>query len=99
MNAFILDYLVKQKNLTPVVAKIVGGSLSKYADIENEFISCIKNGTYDLPNAIAVDGYTATKIHELAPFMDQSGVYGFLVTLRDDPVKAHQYIEQGFPRK
>ncbi len=99
MNTIIIDYLTSEKQLTQVAAQLVEAKLSKYSDIEDEFIKCITNRTFDLADAICVNGYTSSAIHSMAPFLDASGVYGFLVTLRDDPDKAQQIIEQGFPQK
>jgi hypothetical protein len=50
-------------------------------------------------NPLAVGGYTAQDINNLAPFMDGLGVFTFMVTLREDPAKAKEYIEGGFKRK
>lgn len=95
----IIQYFVEEKQVTEVVAKILSKSISKYADIRSEFEYWIDNRSYDAPNAVIINGYTADKVHEVAPFLDASGVYSFMVTLRDDPEKAQEYLRNGFPRK
>jgi len=66
-------------------------------DIAAEFAEWIQNGAGDYADGIAVEGYTARKIKELAPFMNGVGVYNFLVSLRENPEMAKQYIAEGFP--
>ena len=95
----IVDYFVKEKGTTEVVAKVLKKTLTKYPDIETEFRYWLDQRDYNAPDAVTIDGYTANKIAEIAPFLDASGVYQFMVTLRDDPAKAHDYIKNGFPTK
>lgn len=95
----IIQYYIEEKQVTEVVAKVLAKSISKYADIRKEFEYWIDNRNYDAPNAIIINGYTANRIHDAAPFLDASGVYSFMVTLRDDPQKAQEYLSNGFPRK
>ncbi len=95
----IIKYFTEEKAVTEVVAKVLMKPLCKYTDIKTEFIYWIDNRTFNIPNALSVNGYSAEKIHEIAPFLDAAGIYGFMVTLRDDPEKAQQYINNGFPRK
>lgn len=52
-----------------------------------------------LKGTIKIEGYTAKKIHEIAPKLDASGVYQFMITLCENPQKAKEYIKKGFPRK
>lgn len=95
----IIQYFIREKNVTAVVAKVLAKALTKYSDIEKEFIYWIDNRNFDAPDALEIGGYSAKKIHEIAPFLDAAGVYNFMVTLRDDPAKAQNYIKNGFPRK
>ena len=67
------------------------------ADIAAEFEEWIQNGVSEFFDGIAIEGYTARQIKELAPFMDGVGVYNFLVTLRENPDKAKKYLAEGFP--
>lgn len=95
----IIQYFIQEKEVTEVVAKILSKTLSQYSDIKNEFEYWIDHRDFNAPNALEIDGFTAKKIHDLAPFLDAAGVYNFMVTLRDDPIKAQEYLKTGFPRK
>lgn len=95
----IKTYLIQDKKMTPVVADVLAKSLEKYADIKNEFCCWMDNNSFECDNSLSIDGYTAKRIHEIAPHLDGVGVYNFMVTLRDKPEKAYEYIQKGFPIK
>lgn len=95
----IIQYLIAEKQTTPVVAKLVARKLCKYLDIQEEFMLWMEKRTFDLPNPVSIEGYTAKRLHEIAAFLDAAGIYSFLVTLRDDPIQAKKTIEKGFPRR
>ena len=95
----IITYFIQKKKMTPAVAMVLAQSLEKYDDIKNEFINWINNDSFDGNNVISVNGYTAKDIHEMAPHLDGAGVYNFMVTLRDKPERAQEYIDNGFPTK
>ena len=95
----ITEYFIKEKGVSAVVASVLKKPLTRYADIEKEFCYWLDNRNYDAPDILVINGYSAKQISEIAPFLDASGVYQFLVTLRDDPEKAREYIKNGFPRK
>ena len=95
----ITHYFTSEKGVTEVVAKVLSKTLTKYKDIESEFIYWIDNRNFKALNALEIDGYSAQKISEIAPSLDAAGVYNFMVTLRDAPEKAQVYIKNGFPRK
>jgi len=97
--SIIMEYLLKEKLMTEVVAARTEKKVSKYEDIRNEFEAWIKNKTYNTDNPLVVGGYTAQDICKLAPFMDGLGVFNFMVTLREEPAKAKEYIDGGFRRK
>lgn len=94
----VINYLIEELNQSERVAKRNAAKLCKYEDIKNEFIEWTKSNIFE-ETGISVDGYTAKKISELAPFMNGVGVYSFMVTLRDNPELAHETIKAGFPRK
>jgi hypothetical protein len=94
-----MDYLLKEKQMTEAVAARMEKKVSKYEDIRKEFEFWIMNKTYNKDNPLTVGGYSAQDIYSLAPFMDGLGVFNFMVTLREDPAKAKEYIEGGFKRK
>lgn len=93
----IKKYLYEEKGVTEVVAEILYEDLSKYSDIKEEFLMWLDKRTFDLPNPIEINGYTAKKTYDINPSFDAIGVYSFMVTLRDNPQKAQAYIERGFP--
>ena len=95
----IMEYLLNEKKMTEVVAARTEKKMTKYEDIRNEFEFWIKNKVYNTDNPLVVGGYTAQDIYKLAPFMDGLGVFNFMVTLREDPAKAKEYIDGGFKRK
>lgn len=95
----IMKYFVEEKKVTEMVAKVLMKSIIKYMDIKSEFIYWIENRNYDVSIPVEIQGYTAKKISELAPHLDGAGVYNFMITLRETPEKAQEYIKKGFPRK
>ena len=99
MMSKITTYLIQDKKMTPVVATVLAKSLEKYDDIKNEFIYWIENNSFECDNPLSINGYTAKRIHEIAPHLDGVGVYNFIVTLRDKPEQAREYIDKGFPIK
>jgi hypothetical protein len=94
-----MDYLLKEKQMTEAAAARTEKKVSKYEDIRREFEFWIKNKTYNTDNPLVAGGYTARDIYNLAPFMDGLGVFNFMVTLREDPAMAKEYIDGGFKRK
>ena len=93
----IIEYFVVEKKETLVVAKVLARTIEKYEDIKSGFLDWLITREYSLTPEVG--GYNAVKIHEMQPFLDAAGVYQFLVTLRDNPEKAQQYIDNNFPRK
>ncbi len=71
----------------------------RQADIAAEFVEWIESGASEYIEGIAVEGYNAKQIKELAPFMNGVGVYNFLITLRENPEIAKKYIAEGFPTR
>jgi uncharacterized membrane protein len=97
--SIIKEYLLSEKQMNEVVAARTEAKVSKYEDIRTEFEAWIASKTYPTDNPLTIGGYTAQDIFDLAPFMDGLGVYNFMVTLREEPDKAKEYIESGFKRK
>lgn len=95
----IVKYFIEEKAVTEVVAKVLSKPLLKYEDIRDEFIYWLDYRNYDAPNTVLINGYSASDVHRIAPFLDAAGIYNFMVTLREDPLKAKEYIDKGFPRK
>ena len=95
----IIKYFKEDAKVNDEVAKILFKDLSKYDDILNEFTKYLNQKTYDLENAIEINGYTAKKIHELNPLFEPTGVYTFMELLRTDPKRAEEIIKGGFKNK
>ncbi len=95
----ITKYFIEEEKMTEVVAKICFKDLSKYDDILNEFTKYLSQRTYDLKDALNINGYTAKQISELNKSFKPSGVYSFMELLRDNPTKANQIIKSGFATK
>lgn len=80
--------------------KAIERKLAKFVqnpDLAQEFAEWIKAGAQEYPDRVSVEGYTARKIKELAPFMNGAGVYDFLISLRENPEECLRYIAEGFP--
>lgn len=95
----IIKYFKEDAKVNDEVAKILFKDLSKYDDILNEFTKYLNQKTYDLENAIEINGYTAKKIHELNPSFEPTGVYTFMELLRTDSKRAEEIIKGGFKNK
>lgn len=95
----IMKYFKEDAKVNDEDAKILFKDLSKYDDILNEFTKYLNQKTYDLENAIEINGYTAKKIHELNPTFEPTGVYTLMELLRTDPEKAEEIIKGGFKNK
>ena len=95
----ICDYLINEKGIKENIASKMSSNLGKHQDISQELKYWIKNRKYISNSPLVVEGYTAMDIYKLAPFLDGIGVFNFLITLRDKPIAAKKYIDDGFPRK
>lgn len=95
----IIRYFVEEKHTSEYVANVLTKTLKKYPDIEKEFLYWLENRNFDMEAPLVINGYSARKVHEIAPFLDVAGVYNFMVTLRDDPERAERRIRNGFPIK
>lgn len=94
----VLNYLINELKQSERVANRNATKLCKYKDIEDEFLEWTNSNEF-VDTGLSIEGYTAKKIHELAPFMNGVGVYSFMVTLRENPEFAQETIKSGFPRK
>lgn len=99
MQQKLMNYFIEEKKQTEQVAKLLTRSLLKYSDIAEEFCYWLDNRQYKKENMLIINGYSAEDIGSIAKNMDVSGVYNFMVTLRDNPDRAIQTIRDGFPRK
>ena len=96
MDLNIYNYLINEKNNSEAVANTITEKVCRHEDIKNEFLKWLEKRNYDFDNPLTISGYTAKDIVKMAPFMNGIGVYTFMVTLREKPDKAKQYIEEGF---
>ena len=93
----IRDYLVNEEKIDECKVDEYIDEIMKYNDIFDEFCRWLDERSFDFGEPVDVEGYTAKKIGELAPFMSGIGVYNFLISLREDPDRAKFYILEGFP--
>lgn len=97
MDGEILEYLTKEKHCEPeVVAPLMLKKISKYEDIRKDFESWLKERKYRKSGAVEVEGWTAEKVAKEVPDLDGIGAFNFLVTLRDEPEKAKEIVENKF---
>ena len=85
--------------MTEIVATRAEEKFSKDEDIRLEFEYWITNKDYKSEEPLIIGGYSAIDIYTLAPFLDGLGVFNFMITLRENPEKAREYIDSGFKRK
>ena len=95
----IIRYFLEEKGLSELVARKLTASLEKYDDIKSAFLTWLKTRDYRSTEGFTVGGYSAADISNMAPFLDGSGVYNFMVTLRDNSAEAKLIIERHFPRR
>ncbi|MBQ6154905.1 hypothetical protein IJI99_03475 [bacterium] len=89
-------YLITEKKITGGLLLVMSEKIQRYDDIFNEFCYWLEHRNYNLPQPLVVNGYTAEQIYKLNPELDGIGVYNFLITLREAPERAEQYIKEGF---
>ena len=94
----IEKYLVENGTTNQAIINKYIDKISKYDDIYTEAIHAIETGSFP-EKEIEIEGYTASEIYEIAPFMNFVGVYNFLVDLKDTPEKAKNLIASGFQVK
>ena len=92
----IRKYLMEEKKASEVVANILLAKIANHEDILKELEKWFVIESYDFEKPLVVEGYTAKDISELNSKFDVIGVYSFMVTLRENPQKAQEYIEEGF---
>ena len=95
----VIKYFKEEEKVNDYIGKLLFKDISRYDDILNEFTKYLNQRTYDLKDAVEINGYTAKKLHELNPKFNPSGVYTFMELLRSNPVKAEEIIKSGFKNK
>lgn len=95
----IVSYFKNNVNTNDTICKIIFEGLSKYDDILNEFIKCLTNDSFNFPNQIMIEGYTAKQISELkSNFNDVIRVYTILQSLREAPEETKMALNFGFSK-
>lgn len=92
----IKQYLLEEKKVSEVVANILLSNIMKHDDIFSELNHWFVTRSYEFESPLLINGYSAKSISELNPKFDVIGVYSFMVTLREDPQKAEEYIRDNF---
>ena len=95
-QALLEKYLITERKVTGGLMFKMIDKIQKYDDIYDEFCYWLEKRDYNKENPIKVAGYTAKQIFELNPKLDGIGVYNFLITLREEPERAKEYIDSGF---
>lgn len=95
----IFNYFIEEKMVRYPVASHLSKKLEKYDDIRDGFLRWLDIRNFEGLNQPEINGYTPEKIHNLFPALDASGVFNFMVTLRDSPVSADIMIKNGLKVK
>ena len=102
MKDTIIKYLTDELNSTQQVSKEIYSKLARQPDILREFENYLSKKEFpDEGNgAVIVNGYSAKKLSEIAKLsLNPSGVYTYLVYLREKPEAALSDLQKGLPRK
>ena len=100
MKEKIMRYLKEAAGMTDIIAERTYQELAAHADILEEFSRGITDEGFrwDSELSVEVEGWTAQRLREttmLAP----TGVYTYLVYLREEPNAAIEMLKRGLPRK
>ncbi len=93
----IKKYLIEDKKSSEKVATLISSKFSQHSDIKEELELCISKGEDAISNPVSICGYTAKSILKIQPLLELVGAYSFLITLREKPQKAKEYIDEGIP--
>ena len=96
MNEKLKNYLLQELKVSEALLPDIVAKIEKYDDIRSEFYRWLDLRNYDFEQPVTVENYTARQIYNLCPKLDGIGVYNFLITLREHPDRAKQYIAEGF---
>ena len=80
------------------IADMLVEKIMRHQDIFDEFCAWLSHRDYS-KCALEIEGYTPVAIHEINPKFNASGVFSFMVTLKENPERAKKYIAQGFIEK
>ena len=85
MREEIIKYLTEDQKHDQEYAEYCADMLAKYDDIAREFLAWTKNHDYDQASTVEIDGWTAKRIHEENPKVDDMSVFITMYWLREDP--------------
>lgn len=92
----IKKYLIEEVGQDEKVADYNCERLAEHEDIVKEYANWIDSRDFACENPVTVEDWTAQKLHERYPKLDDLTIFITLEQLRDDPVMAHDSIEGGF---
>lgn len=100
MKEKIMRYLKESAGMTDLIAEHTYRELAAHADILAEFSQGITDEGFcwDSELSVEVDGWTAQRLRETTT-LTPTGVYTYLVYLREEPVEAKEMLKRGLPRK
>ena len=100
MKEKIMRYLKEAAGMTDFIAERTYQELAAHADILAEFSRGITDEGFCWGNelSVEVEGWTAQKLRETTT-MAPTGVYTYLVYLREEPNEAIEMLKRGLPRK
>lgn len=95
----IKGFLKNELNLTDTRVLQEYSGISKYPDIEQEFVDYIKNRWQDdTQHMIEVEGFDAKQLYERFS-LSVLGAYNYLIFLREEPREALSFLREGLPRE
>ena len=96
MSKVIREYY-EEAGVQPFLFEEKIQKLNNNSDILQEFEDWIQNHKY--VDGIKVEGYSASEIASLSPYLEGEGTFMLLIELRENPEKAKKRIENGFKIK
>ena len=92
----IKKYLVEEVGQDKETAVYYCERLAGHEDLVKEYCNWIDSHDFACENPVTVEEWTAQKLHERFPGLDDLTIFITLQELRDDPVSAHDSFEGGF---
>lgn len=96
MSKVIREYY-EEAGVQPFLFEEKIQKLNNNSDILQEFEYWIQNHKY--VDRIKVEGYSASEIASLSPYLEGEGTFMLLIELRENPEKAKKRIKNGFKIK
>lgn len=92
----IKKYLIEEVGQSEQNATYNCNQLAHHEDIVREYANWIDTRDFACENPVTVEGWTAQKLHERFPRVDDYTIFVTLRLLRDRPSDGHMYIKSGF---